>query len=515
MNNSKAKKGIANIATGILNQLVTIAFGLLVPRLVLTNLGSEANGLLNSVTQILTYLYLLEAGIAAATLQALYKPAATGDRDGMNRILSAANRFYRRTGFIYMAAILLFAAIYSLTVPTAIDRREVAAVVLLGGLPGVVKYFLQAKLQLVLMAEGRNYINTNLATGFYIANNLSKILLLTLGFGLVVLQAVYLLLDLIQVGILYLYMRRHYHWLDMNAEPDMQAISQSKNVLVHDVSYLVTHNTDTLILTWFCGMDGLKYVSIYTMYNMLYHMISTLIENFSNANFILGQTFHTDRDRFVKLLDVYEVFNMALSACLFTVLGMFVLPFLELYTAGIHDIDYIDPLLPYLFLLLRFLNCGRNASKQAIDFAQHFKKTQWRAVLESVINIVVSISAVLILREHNMMWGMYGVLIGTIVALLYRTNDMILYANRRILNRSPWATYRRWIVNILLCIGISIGGKRILALLPTDSYLWLLLWAAVSVIVLGVIFFGAACLTERKTVIFVKQNLRSLLKLST
>lgn len=74
MGNSNAKKGMANILTGILNQVVTIAFGILIPRLVLLNLGSEANGLLNSVNQILTYLALLEAGISIASLQALYKP---------------------------------------------------------------------------------------------------------------------------------------------------------------------------------------------------------------------------------------------------------------------------------------------------------------------------------------------------------------------------------------------------------------------------------------------------------
>ena len=510
MNNSKAKKGIANIATGILNQLVTIAFGILIPRLVLTNLGSEANGLLNSVHQILTYLSLLEAGIGLASLQALYKPAATGDRDRMNRILSASNRFYRRSAFIYLIALLFFTVAYSLTVSAeTLATSEIALVVLLSGLPSVLNFYVQAKLTLVLQADGRGYVLTNLSTVFHIVSSLAKVLLLNLGCNVVVLQAAHLVICLIRIGVLSLYMRRHYAWLNMRVEPDVQSISQSKNVVIHQVSYLIFSNTDTLILTWFCGLN---YVSVYSMYLLLFGMIGTLINHFSNADFILGQTFHTDRDRFVKLLDVYEVFNMALSACLFTVLGLFILPFLELYTDGVEGISYIDSLLPYLFLTMQFLNYGRNSSNQAINFAQHFKQTQWRSILESCINITVSIAAVLILRQYNMMWGMYGVLIGTIVALLYRTNDMIIYSNRHVLNRSPWVTYRRWIINILLCIGTSIGGKHILALLPTDSYLWLLLWAAVSVVVLGIVFFGAACLTERKTVIFVKQNLRSLLK---
>ena len=45
----KAKRSAYNIIFGILNQAVMIAAGILLPRLVLVNLGSESNGLLNSV----------------------------------------------------------------------------------------------------------------------------------------------------------------------------------------------------------------------------------------------------------------------------------------------------------------------------------------------------------------------------------------------------------------------------------------------------------------------------------
>ena len=69
MNSLKAKKGLGNIVTGLFNQLVTIALGILIPRLILTSLGSEANGLLSSVNQVLAYLALLEAGIGTASMQ--------------------------------------------------------------------------------------------------------------------------------------------------------------------------------------------------------------------------------------------------------------------------------------------------------------------------------------------------------------------------------------------------------------------------------------------------------------
>ena len=68
------------------------------------------------------------------------------------------------------------------------------------------------------------------------------------------------------------------------------------------------------------------------------------------------------------------------------------------------------------------------------------------------INLVVSIICVY-------KFGIYGVLFGTIVALLYRTNDIILYANRIIMKRNAWPTYRRWLRNVLLLIICAYVGS--------------------------------------------------------
>ena len=64
--------------------------------------------------------------------------------------------------------------------------------------------------------------------------------------------------------------------------------------------------------------------------------------------------------------------------------------------------------------------------------------------------------------------GIYGVLIGTIVALLYRTNDIIIYANWNILGRKPWKTYRRWLQNMAVMFVCVIVVNYILP--PMENY---------------------------------------------
>ena len=131
-------KGIKNLIFGLLAQFVTISLGIIIPRLTLVNLGSESNGLLNSVSNILTYMSLLEAGVGTATLQALYKPFSLDDKKSINRIMAATNYFYKRTGTIYLLIVIAMSIGYTAFIKTSISKLSVFFVVLLSGLSGAI-----------------------------------------------------------------------------------------------------------------------------------------------------------------------------------------------------------------------------------------------------------------------------------------------------------------------------------------------------------------------------------------
>lgn len=73
------KKVMLNVGCTMLCQLVTFISGLIVPRLILSTFGSEANGLVSSITQFLNYIALVEGGIGSVVLTALYGPLAKKD----------------------------------------------------------------------------------------------------------------------------------------------------------------------------------------------------------------------------------------------------------------------------------------------------------------------------------------------------------------------------------------------------------------------------------------------------
>ena len=168
-----------------------------------------------------------------------------------------------------------------------------------------------------------------------------------------------------------------------------------------------------------------------------------------------------------------------------------ILPFVSVYTKKYTDIPYVDVKLAVLFMLIGFANNIRIPCLTMINAAGHFKETQWRAILEAVINITVSL---LLIKPL----GMYGLLIGTICSFAYRTTDIIYYSHKHILNISCKKSVLR-VLRVALVIAINV----ILYKLLVGKYImngwgeWIMYAVIASIIVLvttGLIYF----ITEKK-----------------
>lgn len=482
------KRSIYNISFGIISQVLSIVLGIVIPRLFLTSFGSEMNGFLNSVTQIFAYFSLMEAGVGAATLQALYKPVGSDDKDSISSILAATNHYYKKTGRLYLLAVIVIAIGYPLVISSEISKLTMMIIILFNGIPGVVSYYYQGKYLLLLQAEGKNYINIAFTSISSTLISITKLIMILLGFDILWIQLSYLIINLLKVVIIGTYIKKKYKWIDLGQSPDYKAIGQKNAAFVNQICDLIFRNTDTIILSVFCD---LKVVSVYSMYTLLFSMIRTAMDYVAQGfAFIMGQTFNRDIERFKVINDFYETYRMALTFSLYNIAFIFILPFMKLYTAGINDINYIDYKLVVLFISFYLLTGMRVCEAEMINYAQHFKLTQSRCILEAVINLSVSIVMVNV-------WGIYGVLIGTIVALLYRANDMIIYANRRILNRGPWVTYRKCISNVVVFILVSFVFSFVRWRL--DSYSAIIGWAFVSGVIICPVYFIIASVVDRQS----------------
>lgn len=426
-----------NLLSGVVYQVVLIVLSFLLPRLYLENFGSEVNGVLSTIKQIFTYMCLLEAGIGLATTQALYKPVAEKNHGKTSAILSATNIYYCKTGIIYAAIVLLIAGVYAYIIPTSIPSHVLFLLILLNALPALFSYFVQAKYRVLLEVDGRKYVITNSETILQLLSNVGKILVLLLTDSLILIQLVYCVLALVQLTYIYIHAKRRYTWLDVRTKPDFEAIAQRKSVLVHQVSGMVFNNTDVLLLSFLCDF---KIVSVYTVYNIFFSQVQVFITSITSGfSFALGQMFHTDKAKFMKVYNVYETFYIMATFVVYTLMAVFLLPLIQIYTQGIDDANYTNVYLVFLFVVMNLLANGKLPSNHVLEFSGKFEETRSHAIWEMILNIAVSIVAIL-------KWGICGAIVGTIVALIYRSIMMIYYSNKKVLERGMFHTYKLWIV---------------------------------------------------------------------
>ena len=430
-----------NLISSLVYQVVLITLSFLLPRLYLENFGSEVNGVLSTIKQIFVYLFLLEAGVGLATTQALYKRIGEKDYKSANEVLSATNLYYKRTGIIYLAIVLLIAVFYAYVIPTSIDSNVVFFIIILTALPALFSYFVQAKYRILMEVDGRKYVINNAETILQIASNAAKILVLLLTDSLILIQLVYCIIYLAQLAYLYFYAKSRYKWLDLKAKPDYEAISQKNSVLVHQLSGMVFNNTDVILISALCDF---KAASIYAIYNIFFSQVQNFITSVvSSFTFALGQMFHTDRRRFDSLYNAYETFYVMATFMIYTLMAVFLLPLVQIYTSGINDAEYTNTLLVLLFVVMNLLSNAKIPANGVIEFAGEFEKTRSYAIWEMVINISVSVAAILYM-------GVCGAIIGTVAALLYRGIVTIYYSNKKVLKRSQMHTYKILITNLMV-----------------------------------------------------------------
>ena len=473
------RKSVYNALFAVLQQGVTLILGLIVPQLFIRAYGSQVNGLQASVNSIYTYIALLEAGIGTAALQSLYAPVARGDRGAISSVFAATHRQYRRIARLYLGCMAVFAAVYPATVDAPLPYATVSGIVLFSGVSSLLSFLSYGKLMILLQADGRNYVVSGLSTLLYAGISLCRILLIRAGAPVLWLYAAGALVAVCVTGVYAMVRRRVYPWLDERAVPDTAAISQSKHVLVHQISSIICNSTDVMVLTYVCR--DLALVSVYNVYNMIYEVLRTLLMNlFGSVDFILGQSWGNDRERFRRIYPVYESVYITAAFVLYTSAYALTRPFMELYTARFTDADYLIAELPLLFTLAKLMYNARNPAIQLITWAGHFRQTQTRSVIETCINIAVSIPCAA-------RWGIDGVLFGTIAAMTYRTIDIVLYISRHLLSESPWRHFRPMLVCWSGFAAAALLLRRIP--LPADGYLRFFV-LAVPVTAGIVLFYG-------------------------
>jgi O-antigen/teichoic acid export membrane protein len=474
----RSKKAIANIIASLSLQLVTVVCGFIIPRLIIKTFGSDINGLTSSITSFLGYITLFEAGVGGVIRANLYKPLANKDISAISGIVKATGKFFKSVSYIFIGYLLVIAFYFSFFVNKGYDSVFTFSLVIIIGASIFVQYYFGLTYQVLLQADQKQYISSALQIVTLIINTILVVILVNLGTGIHMVKLGSSLIFILRLVGLYLYVNRNYKIIK-DCPENNDAIRQRWDGLGHHIAFFLHRNTDIVVLTLFAN---LKEVSVYSVYFLVVSGIEKLVTSFSTGleaafgNIIAkGESEVLDRN-----FRIYELISFSLTTILFTSTAMLILPFITLYTKGVTDANYIRPLFAYILIMAEAAYCIRLPYHSVVLAAGHFKQTRNGAFLEAFINVILSIVLV-------NFFGIIGVAIGTLCAMLFRTIQYAVYLSRNIIKRKISEFAKRCFINIfaVLLIIFTVNSLKIVKI---DSYaVWGLYAVCVTLISLVIV----------------------------
>lgn len=412
------KIAIRNISTSFIWQMATMISGLLLPGMIINHYGSELNGLIASMTSFLSYISVMDSGVAGVIKAELYPPLAHKRWKEVSSILTAARLFFRRIAKLFLIYVLALILIYPKLVNTSFSFSTIAALILVLSSALFFEYYSGLTNRILIMSDKKHALYNLLQTILVLLNLGISIGLIFLDQSILLVKIASSIVFLINPLVLAVYVKRKYP-IDETVLSNEEVLKQRWDGIGHHVAKLSRNNVDIFLLTLFFSV---KEISIYSIYLMILNVLTKFIGIFTNGvEAFLGELLALEkRDRLEKYFSFYQfwyttiAFTFCVTACTVS------FPFLSIYILNAESQGYLND----SFMLLMF--CAQLVFLLKLPFsnlvlaAGKYKETKKYAFIEVIINVV---SSCLFL----FLFGMSGLALGTLLGSVYHFVQLFLF----------------------------------------------------------------------------------------
>lgn len=479
MNKARSLRLKYNTISSLLYQIIALICGFVLPRLIMQTYGSNVNGLVNSITQFLQIISFLELGLGAVVQSALYKPLTDKNSIKISEILRSAEKFFRKIAIILVAYILLLLIIYPPTVKAryGFDWIYTALLLLAIGINLFSQYCFGIVDRLLLTADQHGYIQYTAQSITLIANTAACYILIQLGGSIQMVKMTTSLIYLIRPVFLRYYVNKHYK-IDRKIKYKEEPIHQKWNGLTQHIAAVVLDGTDNIVLSVFSTLAN---VSIYSAYHLVIFGVKTLFLSLTNGmHALIGELWaKQELEQLNHTFDWFEWLLHTGTVFVFGCSGVLILPFVSVYTKGITDADYAQPLFALLITIANAGHCLRLPYNVMILAGGHYKQTQSNYIIAALLNICISI--VMVIK-----FGLIGVAVGTLIAMIYQTVWMARYISKK-LNHWPFRNFIKQISADILTVLIAAFASRCIQLGEINYFAWVIMATKVAVIWIAVV----------------------------
>lgn len=407
----RTRYSIINMLFNIGGQFLTMLLSFINRMVFIRCLSAEYLGVNGLFTDVLSILNFAELGIGTAMVFSMYEPAARDDEQKLARLMNLYKWMYRAVA----VSVLLFGLVLLPFLPYLIKGGEgiehITLIYMIYVLGSASSYLLSYK-NSIYQAYQKGYICAGWSMACECIKTVSQItvLLLTRNFilYLAVQQAIQFLPNIMvsrMVDKEFPYLKECH---ELPEREERNGILKNIGAMsMHKLSTIIVRNTDSLLMSSFIGLAT---VGLYSNYRLVINALNNLMGKFAVAfsgsigNFAVME----NSDRLYKIYKEMDFMFFVMSAYLTGGLMMLFNPFITLLFGG----RYCFPMTTVMVIVAEFyITRMRQTNLLFREAMGLFWNDRYKAVTESIINLVASL---VLVRQY----GVTGIIWGTIISTL-------------------------------------------------------------------------------------------------
>lgn len=401
---SRSKISLLNAATAMAMTLVNGLLGIVVTRFVIESFGSDFNGLNSTANQIVNVLLILEGGFTMASNVALFAPLTKGDYTLVNGVLAATRSKFRRLGMIFLAAGLVIAIGYGLTVNSALPTGFITTVIIMTVMPAAFNLFYATTYRVLLQTQQKEYV-INIITIITIGlGHLANIVMICMDGPMWMVRFNTMVFGLLNSLLIAFYVKHKASFLNLQTEPKPELIKGTNDVMIQRITGVI-YNSAPIVFLSISPTGGTVLASVYAVYNNVFTMLKSLLHGVIDAPRLSFGQLLTEKKR-DEVWPVFAQYEYAAFVAIFVLMSTcctLIMPFIKLYMDGISDANYFDMAIAVLMVLIAVVEMMHIPSGHLINMAGEFKISKNFQMISCVV-LVIGMSV------GGSMWGVYGML---------------------------------------------------------------------------------------------------------
>ena len=494
---SRSKNSILNAISAMALTLVNGLLGVVVTKMVISHYGSDFNGLNSTANQIVNMLLILEGGFTVASNVSLFAPLTNGDINTVNGILSATLKKFRKIALLFLGIGAAVAVGYGFMVKSQLPTEFVITVVLMTIVPAAFNLFYATTYRVLLQTQQKEYIISFITMLTIGSGHIANMVMMSFGGPMWAVRFITMCFAFLNSFLIAGYVRRKNKFIDFKAAPKGDMIKGTKDVMVQKITGVI-YNSFPIIFLSVSPTGSTVLASVYAVYNQVFVMIKSLLHAAIDApRLSFGQLLTEKKKEEVwPTFKQYEFIAFFAVFALLTTAFALILPFIEIYTSGVTDANYYDPVIALLMVLIAVTEMIHIPSGHLLNMAGKFK-------ISKNFQLIACITLVVTMLVGGAFLGVYGMLGALLLCAVLLAVLEMGYVHLFFFENKLWEL-------IKLMLPFVVTG---VALCFLESLIPIKLNGYIQFGIYGVIFFGVNTLVASLVgLVFNKNIMLSLIR---